>query len=382
MSILLIRAAAVMKIRSIRVDELLKSTYDLEMKMTKRFAALAVVYALFFGAPVFASARLVIHAAELGVGKFHRQDNQSHAYDAANVWSHYILPDAADLAGPLTLSNADGSVTIFFSTLDELLSAAVNASEARNLPISVLNLNGHGLPGAMWFPSTAQALQSWSCEDWREAASGSDSTNYDQYYAGVAPDDIRQIRSMSNNPNIKMGCTTGLAEWKAGVAKLPRFKQKLAANAQIHFLSCVVGLGTVGQAFTKGVAELLLTSAGGGRVETSMNFGLGDWSMPEGMGFWDMQSEEQVKRDNALYVMNRKDSEIAQKGTIRTVSATASGLKSELLGDRDFISLGFESELKGTPVAEEATHALLELENLPVPTRVRVPGTRAYVYTQ
>lgn len=369
-----------MKIRSISVDELSISIYDREMKMIRLLATTAMFAAFFTGFHADASTGLVIHAAEFGVGKFHRKDNQVHAYDAANVWAQFILPVAADSSGPVVIDNMDGSVTVFFSTLDELLTSAVKVAEARGLSISVFNLNGHGLPGTMWFPSTAQDLQSWLCEDWKAAASGSDAANYDQYYSGVSPNDIQQIRSISNNFNFKMGCTTGLAEWRAGIARLPRFKQLLAPDAQIHFLSCVVGLGSVGQAFTKGLAELLLAPGGGGRIETSMNFGLGDWSMPEGMGFWDMQSDEQVERDNAIYAKNRKDSEIAQKGVVRAVSATSSGLKSELLGDRDFMALNFESVPRGTPVVEHIYFPVLDFGIELAPDRVRVPGTKSYAY--
>jgi hypothetical protein len=151
----------------------------------------------------------------------------------------------------------------------------------------------------------------------------------------------------------------------------------LARDAQIHLASCVVGLGKMGQEFTQGLAELLLASGGGGRVETSMDFGLGDWSMPEGMGFWDLQTDEQVNHDNELYVKDRKDAEIAQKGTIRVATADSAGFKSELLGGRDYMSLGFEAEIEGTPVAEPA----ISIEGLDasVPTRIRVPGTAAYV---
>ena len=98
-----------------------------------------------------------------------------------------------------------------------------------------------------------------------------------------------------------------------GVAKAAEFKSVLARDIQIHFLSCVVGLGSNGETFTRGIADLLLTAGGGGRVETSMNFGLGDWSMPEGMGFWDLQSDAQVDHDNSLYTKNHTDREIAQK---------------------------------------------------------------------
>ena len=71
---------------------------------------------------------LIIHSAEFGVGKFHRQDNQVHAYGASNSWTPYILPIGADSSKPLIMKNADGSVTIFFSTLDDLIQSVVKVS--------------------------------------------------------------------------------------------------------------------------------------------------------------------------------------------------------------------------------------------------------------
>lgn len=338
---------------------------------------LGVVAALFSSSMALASQGLVIHTAEFGVGKFHRYDNQAHAYDHASAWFPYILPQNAATDKPLILSNADGSVTIFFSTLDDLISSVIQVSNSRHQPVSVLNIHGHGLPGTMWFPSDAKALQGWTCGDWKDAASGSDQSNYEQYYSAVSADEIRQIRQISDNPNIQQGCTTGLGEWKAGVARFPQLKSVFAANAQIHFLSCVVGMGSVGQDFTQGIAQLLLPASGGGRVETSMDFGLGDWSMPEGMGFWDLQSDEQVDHDNGIYVKDRKDREIAQKGTIRMVTYGASGWASTLLASRDFLPLNFELGVQGVPVTEvRATSEKIES----VPLRIRVPGTAGYVY--
>jgi hypothetical protein len=326
---------------------------------------------------------LVIHSAEFGVGKFHRKDNQVNTYSAGNAWLPYVLPDNAKMDQPLLTDNADGSVTVYFSTLDELLSSVVKISKSRHQPVSVLNIHGHGLPGGMWFPKDAQTLGSFQCADWKDAASGSDQANYDQYYSAVSTDEIMQIRSMSNGSAIQMGCITGLNEWKGAVAKNPEFKSTLASNVQLHFLSCVVGLGKMGETFTQGVAGLLLPPGSAGRVETSMNFGLGDWSMPEGMGFWDYQSEAQVNRDNENYVVHHKDLEIAQKGTVRMVSSNGSAFGSTLLTDRGYMALGFETEIRGTVLPKslfelrDADIGLLSTRALP--SRVRVPGTAAYV---
>lgn len=332
-----------------------------------------VLCALFLSSSVFASQGLVIHTAEFGVGKFHRMDNQVHPYVAGHAWAPFILPDGARTDQPLVGKNQDGSYTVFFLTLDDLLASVVQIAKSENQPVSVLNVHGHGLPGRMWFPRNEIAMRGFGCDSWREAAAGSDRANYKQYYSPLSSSQIQQIRDISNNPEVVLSCTTGLSDWQEGVAKNPEFKTVLAPDVQLHFLSCVVGLGTVGETFTKGIAALLLSSPQG-RVETSVNFGLGDWSMPFGMGFWDYYSDEQLKRDGELYSKNRTDREIAQKGTIR-VSMHAGEWSTSLLGDRDFMSMVFQSELFGRPVYELVT----PYSSAPVPTRIRVPGTDAFV---
>lgn len=328
---------------------------------------------ILFGLAAQAGEGLVIHTAEVGVGKFHRQDNKVHAYAATNTWAPYVLPEGADLNQPLTRKNADGSYTIFLSTLDELVANVTALSKRENKKVAVLNVHGHGLPGAMWFPKDAATLRSIECWDWSRAASGSDADNYNQYYSPVDSGQITQMRQISNNMNLHLGCTVGLNEWQQAAAKTPEFKGVFAPDAQIHFLSCIVGLGPRGDAFTKGIAQLLLPP--GGRAYTSMNFGLGDWSMPLGMGFWDMQSEEQVARDADLYSSHKRDSEIAQKGTIRVSSFASGSWSSGLIPNRDFMLLSAEPV---TALVKESV-APFALEFAPLPAFVRVPGTAGYV---
>ena len=322
-----------------------------------------------------AASRLVIHAAEWGVGKFHRYDNHVHSYGASS-WAPFILSDSAKTDQALTIKNTDGSYTVFFSTLDELVESTIQISESEHAPVSVLNVHGHGLPGAMWFPKNTAALNGWSCAQWREAASGSDEDNYGQYYSAVSVNDIESIRSMSNNSNAHTPCTTGLAEWRAAAQSHSKLRSVFSSDAQVHFLSCVVGLGSVGEAFTKGIAELLLSGSTQGRVETSMAFGLGDWSMPEGMGFWDYQSVDQVNRDNEKYVSTKTDREIAQKGSIRLAAYSGNSWGTSQLANRDFMSLAFESQILGDRVVESSK----SVQNFtPAPKRVRVPGTNVYL---
>lgn len=340
--------------------------------MRKNIAALTL---LFLSSVAFASQGLVIHSAEFGVGKFHRYDNKVHAYDHASAWAPYVLPDNAATDKPLIQKNNDGSYTVFFSTLDELISSVVKISAQERQKVAVFNVHGHGLPGAMWFPKDASTMNDFECSDWVTAANGADQANYEQYYSAVSVDEIMQIRQIAENPAIHEGCTTGLAEWQAAVAKTPAFKNVFADNAQIHFLSCVVGLGTAGSNFTKGMAALLLPTSAG-RVETSVNFGLGDWSMDEGMGFWDYQTDAQVEHDNSIYGVDRKDREIAQKGTVRMSTYTKNQWDSTLLTNRDFLSLAFENGVAGTPALELKGPASNMFEM--APAQVRIPRTNAF----
>jgi hypothetical protein len=282
------------------------------------------------------------------------------------------LPANAPTDHSLITDNADGSVTIYFVTLDDLLANAAKVSAERTQPISVLNVHGHGMPGGMWFPKDAAEYDSLMCWDWRRAAEGADEDNYRQYYSAVSKDEVMQIRQMGENAEPHFACVTGLSAWRAAVAKLPAFKAALASDAQVHFLSCVVGLGKAGENFTRGLADLLFASGSKARVETSTNFGLGDWSMPEGMGFWDYLSDDQIERDAVNYPAHRQDREVAQKGTIRVA---LSGRDTSLLSGRDFMSLAFEPRLLGTPVVESFA---IQAESAQ-PSRVRVPGTNVYV---
>lgn len=344
------------------------------------------------GSAAQASPGLTIHAEEVGVGKFHRYDNQVHPYGSGSAWLPYVLSREAPTDHTTLVENPDGSVSIFFMTLEDLLSSVVQVATRRHEPVAALNIHGHGLPGGMWFPANASFQQSIECSSWNQAASGSDEENYRQYYQPMSVSDVRAIREMSQTVNYHGTCTTGVAEWQTEVAKIPRLKAVLAADAQVHFLSCVVGLGEAGRAFTEGVAKALFPD-GHGAVETSLDFGLGDWSMPQGMGFWDMTDEDQVAHDGGIYAADRKDSEIAQKGTIRLVLAGMSGWHSTLLADQSFMTMGFDAGLEKEAASSSslpAGNAGPEgLESMvppavrapgPPPWRVRVPGTQAYVY--
>jgi hypothetical protein len=330
---------------------------------------LGIILTFALSSNALAEHELVVNAAEFGVAKFHRADNKAHAYGADNAWSVYILPDNMPTDHVQIIKNNDDNYSVFYSTLDEMLSAVVQISQSDNRPVAVLNIHGHGLPGAMWFPKDEKALNGIGCSQWLDAASGSDADNISQYYSALSFSEIRQIRQMSNASGIFMPCTTGLKEWQQGVQKNLAVKAALAADIRIHFLSCVVGLGRLGDEFTKGIAALLVT--GNGHVTTSMNFGLGDWSMPEGMGFWDYQNDQQLEHDNSVYPVNHRDSEIAQLGSLRLATA---GSSSSVLANQRVMPLGFDSLVPGAQ-SEEFTAVSAHT----LPASVRVPGTNARV---
>jgi hypothetical protein len=332
---------------------------------------------MLLGSMAFASQGLIIHTTEFGVAKFHRYDNKVHAYDASNAWAPYVLPDNADTSHALVQKNKDGSFTVFYTNLDEMLSSVVQIANDQHEPVSVLNVHGHGMPGAMWFPKDQKTRDSIVCQDWVDAASGADLDNYNQYYSPVSAGEVQEIRAISDSVDSHYPCTTGLREWQGAVEKNPAVKQVLAPDAQIHFLSCVVGLGRAGEVFTQGIAQLLLPS-GQGKVVTSTNFGLGDWSMPEGMGFWDYVTDSQLDHDNQIYPVDHKDREIMQKGTVRVATYSNGAWTTTLVGDQNFMGLGFQS-IRG-PVMQEAPAPMSILTT--THPRIRIPGTNAYVQAE
>src|SRR6185312_106924 len=80
---------------------------------------------------------LVVYAAEYGIGKFHRMDNKAHKYDGNNAWAKFILPEnaAVTLNQSTVIANNDGSVTIFFPTLEDLLVTAEKVAAQRGVKI-------------------------------------------------------------------------------------------------------------------------------------------------------------------------------------------------------------------------------------------------------
>jgi hypothetical protein len=292
------------------------------------------------------SDRLVIHAAEFGIGRFHRYDNSVHPYSADNAWRPYILPDSVKTFDkPVIKKNSDGSFSVFFSNLEDLISSVIKISKAQRKKISVFNMHAHGAAGgSVFFPKNAYARDSEGCAIWRDLADASDLINYQKYYSQESKLNIEAITKYSSGSAVDLGCNVGLWEWQEAVNHNPEIRRIFADDAQIRFLSCRVGLGDLGDAFTNGIAELLLP-AGRGVVESSLDAGLGDWSTPLGFEFLVFNSDEDFAKFNSIYPTERKDSTFAGKGTIRRAHFNGGVWQTELLQNQNYMPLGFDSSV-------------------------------------
>jgi hypothetical protein len=318
---------------------------------------------------------LTVNVAEIGIGKFHRMDNSVHPYADDNIWKPYVLANDASMATPQTIQNKNGSFTIFFSNLDELMGAMEKLSANQHAKIKNLNMNAHGMPGHMWYPKDAKTQSGFGCMQWRQSASAEDQSNYDQYYSPISKSEIMQMRELSNHSSVGMGvtCVTGLKEW-SDLAPKHNLKSLFTTDAQIHFMSCIVGLGTMGDEFTKGIAALLL-SGDSARVQASLMFGLGDWSMPEGMGFWDYQNDTQLDHDNATYPKDRSDREQMQKGSVRTAGLLNGNVASSIMTGRDFM---FNDGRDPGTLSTSSLEMAPMISTGPLPKSIRIPGTTVH----
>jgi hypothetical protein len=336
---------------------------------------LSILLSLSFASLAF-SADLTINGAEFGIGKFHRQDNKVHVYEANNAWKPFILPDGVSTKTVYIQKNSADNYTIFFTNLEEFLTEIVKLSHSTGKKVANLNLNAHGLPGGMWFPRDAKFRDSMECSSWRSAANNADEANYNQYYSAVSKEEMQQFDAMSNTARIPgFSCLTGINEWTQIVTRVPEIKNVFALDAQVHMLSCIVGMGTLGDAYTTGLAKLLFANADSQQVQTSMKFGLGDWSMPEGMGFWGYESDAQLARDNQVYPVSRRDSEIMQKGSIRVAQVSSSKVKSGFIKDENFMVL--EHDQRVVDYSKQPKSDVKSMEDLP--ESVRIPGTNVFV---
>ena len=221
----------------------------------------ALIAFLFVSSAAIGSTGLVIHAAEFWGRQIppNRQQEASLRYFERLVPLHFARRCRYESAHHPSERDG-GSISIFYSTLDDLLSSAEQVVDQLQQPISVLNVHAHGAPGLTGFPATETVLQSDACKGWRALAFGDDEESYEKYYDAVPMSVVESTRKRAALPlsDPTRGCSTGLPEWRSEVPQFPDFKAAFTADTQIHFLSCSVGLGEAGKEFTEGIAELLL----------------------------------------------------------------------------------------------------------------------------
>jgi len=186
-----------------------------------------------------------------------------------------------------------------------------------------------GFPRAVGSKDKAE-LESMNCSQWKETAQADDSKSYDEYYSTPDKQSIAMIKALGQN-HYSYPCVQGASEWESVGSKITNLKSYFSPDAEVNFLSCVVGLGSVGEDFTLRIAKLFLPAGGTGRVQAALKFGLGDWSMDKGMGFWDYINDDQLAKDSKDYETNKRDANMAQSGDVRVASHPQSGYEVTLL---------------------------------------------------
>jgi hypothetical protein len=262
-------------------------------------------------------------------------DNQIHPYGKGHAAKLFLLEDNATLEqSPIITRNNQNSYSIIYSHLQELMETAVQLSKKTHKKIDLINITAHGFPGGLWFPKDKKTLESSECKDWVESSTNSDQKNYDMYYSPVSKESFKSIRAFSNIvDDTDYECTIGHRQWNEILNLVPEFKTSLSQKAQIHFLSCTVGLGPRGKVFNESIAKSTFTSKSQ-TIQTSLQLGLLDWSMPDGMGFWDYLTDSQLDYDNSRYPIDRCDANMKQKGNLRVThleqGQTISGISQPL----------------------------------------------------
>jgi hypothetical protein len=319
---------------------------------------------------------LSVHAVEIGIGKFHRMDNAIHPYGAKHAWLPLVLPANTE-ATPSTVENPDGSVTIFYSNLEQLLREITMVSGKYGGKVKLLNIHTHGLPGGLGFPKDDAEQNSPRCTRWRNESLGPDKPNYDHYYSALTREEILSIRRLGQY-SVPLTCVTDLSAWQTVAPRITGLRESFAPAAQVNFLACLVGLGPVGRRFLTGVGRLLLP--GGGYVRATEQFGMVDWSVPQGMGFWDFLNDSQLKKDMALYPVKRQDSLFLQKGTIAVAAYVGGKWANYSLLNQNFMKIDLRpiSLSKAVPIPDGDS----ELMDAAEPEAVRIPGTEIVAYPE
>jgi hypothetical protein len=96
--------------------------------------------------------------------------------------------------------------------------------------------------------------------------------------------------------------------------------------------------------------------------------------MPQGMGFWDYFTDEQLDKDNEIYPVNKKDSEIMKKGVIRVATPVNGTWTSNLVADQDYMLVGF-AKPGFSNMGRVMKNVHTPMVEAVLPTTVHLPGT-------
>jgi hypothetical protein len=285
---------------------------------------------------------LIVHAVEFSIAKAHRADNKVHPYGPSHAFTPFILPDGMEPGDARSVKNPDGSVSVFFATIEDMLSEVTRVSHESGQQISVLNIHTHGVPGANAVPQDRTMLESADCETFKKPYAATDEKVLeDAYTAGVVFSAVTFLKAAAFMPDLALPCSSGLEQWKAAVSHVPEFPSVFADQPQVHFMSCLSGRGLAGEKFATGIGDVLFPK-GDGTVMTSIKFGVGDWSTPEGMGFWDPETAFQLEADGDTLKETRKVATIAQPGEIRVSKYDGQFWNTSLLEGRKFMPTTYE----------------------------------------
>lgn len=330
------------------------------MGFNKSFVVLIliVLFQFAFIGEVLASPGLTIYASEITLGKFHRYGNKVHPYPLNHAARNFILPDGVEVDRVLEVKNGDGSFTIFFNNLEDLLAGVASISKREKKQINLLNIEIHGGPGEIQVPVSYEVYTSQACENHRNKANLSDADYFRGYYGKLYADNYTSIRKMSNNLNdlvYEKECGhSRIDDWKIALDHNPGFVFSLSEDVQINFISCVLGAGKRGAAFSQQLAELLFPGGNLAEIRTTIDLGLLDWSMTEGMGFENYISELKVKIRNGLRDDGASDHDVNRGGYIRLThyDLVQDRWTNEVRGPQMYLKFNSQNTIN-TPVVNE-----------------------------
>jgi|GEM_PF-6602461 len=298
-----------------------------------------IIFSLFLFSLVFAQT-LRIDAIEFSLGKFHRQANMLHPYSQQHAFKSFILPTNADDLKTFSVEQSKTHYSIFFTNLIDLFMMMDQISQTTGNKIQILNMTAHGTPGGLLIPRDPERMKSVECFQWKRSVTEPDGKVYEDYYKFSTIENLKAYEELSKEDHAPLfRCISGHKDWAIAMEQVPRLKTQFSHDAQIHFISCLVGKGELGFKFTESILKTSISIPDSQRVQASQELGLGDWSMDQGMGFWTFLDQEQYSFDFKNYPLFKEDALFKQHGNITTSEFIHGKIKTGVIKDADFLSV-------------------------------------------